>query len=241
MDTTTLLEQLGLKPREADAYLALLELGEASVQEVAKKSGMQRPNCYAVLESLTKKGLAIYHPKQTPRRYIAEDPVRLHTLLKRREEDLEKALPSLRSLFNILPGKPRLRFYEGLEEVKSLYDEILSSKKIDNIWSPEILTPIAGQNYIENFAHRLVENNIELREIVTGNVLPHHHDGLFSPPRQQVRFYSRSKPAETDLFLYDGKVALISYLPMVHALVIEGSGIVQTIQLMFEAMWDQAK
>ena len=50
------LENLGLSEKEAEIYLALLELGTGTVVEVAKKSGVKRPTAYLVLDELKKMG-----------------------------------------------------------------------------------------------------------------------------------------------------------------------------------------
>lgn len=48
------LEQLGLVGKKADVYLASLELGSASVIEIAKKAGVKRTTCYDILFELEK-------------------------------------------------------------------------------------------------------------------------------------------------------------------------------------------
>lgn len=237
MNIVSLLEELGLKQREAEAYLALLELGEASVQAIATKAGQQRPNCYVVLEALAKKGLVSHQTKEGPRRYIAEDPSKLKTLLQQKSELLETSLPNLRSLYSQGPSKPRARFYEGLEGIMLIYEEILSSPGFDCVWSPEILIPIVG-DYTQEVGRQIVAKKMRVREVITGKVLSEYQQKFFTPPLQQLRYYAKGNPAETDLMLFNDKAALISYKPDIHALVVEGSGIVQTLKLMFEAIWE---
>ena len=61
IDTSSLillLQQLGLSKREAEIYLALLELNEALPSVIAKKVGQKRPTCYVTLEKLQARGLS---------------------------------------------------------------------------------------------------------------------------------------------------------------------------------------
>ncbi len=51
------LSALGLSQKEATVYVALLELGTASVQAIARRADLVRPTTYVILEALTKKGL----------------------------------------------------------------------------------------------------------------------------------------------------------------------------------------
>lgn len=46
------LEKLGFSPKEADVYLALLELGTAVVSDVAKKANINRSTTYILLDAL---------------------------------------------------------------------------------------------------------------------------------------------------------------------------------------------
>ena len=51
------LEAFGLTEKESRVYLALLELGEAGIGEIAKKSAIKRTTLYDVVENLKKSGL----------------------------------------------------------------------------------------------------------------------------------------------------------------------------------------
>ena len=55
MDTDELhavLEEAGLSPYQADAYVTLLALGSASASEIATASGVPQPRIYDVLRGL---------------------------------------------------------------------------------------------------------------------------------------------------------------------------------------------
>ena len=59
MDTDELVETLetaGLSPYQAEAYVALLELGTASATEVADTSGVPKPRIYDVIDALETQG-----------------------------------------------------------------------------------------------------------------------------------------------------------------------------------------
>jgi len=238
MNIQSLLEDIGLKPREVEVYLALLELGEASVQKVAIKAGLQRPNCYAVLESLTQKGLANQLSKSGSLHYTAEDPTRLTGLLEERLKALDTFLPQLRSIHNSAPSKPKVRFYEGKESINQLYQDVLGkSERYDCIYCPEDLEPVWGLNYITQFGFLAAEHGMKIRELVGGNLRPVPYEVKYRKPRQEIRYLAPEVIVQTDLILFANSVALVSYKPNMHALVIEGSGIVRTIQTMFDLIW----
>jgi sugar-specific transcriptional regulator TrmB len=82
----TLIEEIGLTPYEARAYVAVLYHGPLSPTGVNQKSGIPRPRTYDVLNSLVGKGLLMEQPGK-PSKYLAVDP---STGLKKLMEDLEK-------------------------------------------------------------------------------------------------------------------------------------------------------
>ena len=49
------LQHLGLSDKEASVYMASLELGSDTVQEIAKRAEVKRANTYAVIEKLMSK------------------------------------------------------------------------------------------------------------------------------------------------------------------------------------------
>ena len=51
------LKKIGLSENETGAYLALLELGSATAQDISKKSGIKRATTYVQLEALMQLGL----------------------------------------------------------------------------------------------------------------------------------------------------------------------------------------
>ena len=51
------LKEIGLSDSEANVYLTLLKLGEATVAEISQSSGLHRTNIYDSLEKLKEKGI----------------------------------------------------------------------------------------------------------------------------------------------------------------------------------------
>lgn len=239
MNQSDVLVSSGLRASEAKVYAALLELGESSVQEIAIKAKLQRPNCYTVLESLRDKGLVSLSVKERGRRYVAEDPAKLKLLARQKLEQLDEALPRLRSVFNAAPAKPKVRYFEGKENIKQLYDEVLEAGSYDGVYSPEFIEKEMG-DYVEYFGRVVAKKKIKMREIITGPLLPDYYPKIFKSPLQQYRFMSPKENTYSEFMLYENKLALTSYRPNVHALIIEGSDIVQTMRIMFEELWKNA-
>ncbi|HWQ60371.1 MAG TPA: helix-turn-helix domain-containing protein [Candidatus Fimivivens sp.] len=124
-----------MEETEAKVYMALLELGPATVSEITKKAGITRTLGYHVLEKLGWYGLVDQvSGKGAKIVYSAEHPQRLVQHIKNRKnqwqrtlEKVEDRLPELVSLYKIA-DKPTIRYQEGIEGVKGIYLETLESK-----------------------------------------------------------------------------------------------------------------
>ena len=81
MSTATIFKEVGLTDKEAAVYLALLELGVASVLRIASKAGVKRPTAYITLAALREKGFVEVIPKGTTTLYQAVDPEKETILL----------------------------------------------------------------------------------------------------------------------------------------------------------------
>src|SRR3989344_962206 len=123
----------GFSENESAVFLALLELGKGSVTQITRKAGLNRTTGYDILDTLVSKGLVGVSGKEPKQEYLAESPERVISLLERQLEEkrsqLEKVrsvLPELKSLHNVA-GRPKVRFYEGIEGLKDIYEDTLTS------------------------------------------------------------------------------------------------------------------
>src|SRR3989338_1441515 len=69
-----ILSELGLSPSEIEVYLASLNLGEASVQEVAHLAKLPRTTAGSILERLNQIGLVSAQTRAAKRIYWVENP-----------------------------------------------------------------------------------------------------------------------------------------------------------------------
>lgn len=128
MDITILFDA-GLTVNEAKVYMALLELGCSSVIEISKKSKVHRVNTYDVLERLQTKGLISLIIKKNKQFYEASDPEHLLHLIDSKKENIKRAIPEMKLLFNIKKDKQKVQYYKGVQGVYYAYNLILEQNK----------------------------------------------------------------------------------------------------------------
>jgi HTH-type transcriptional regulator, sugar sensing transcriptional regulator len=101
-DIIELLQELGFGGYEARAYLALLQHNPASGYELAKVSGIPRPNIYAVLQKLEERGTVARLERDNTTLYIPVPPEEfLARIGQRFQVTLTTAQQALQELANL--------------------------------------------------------------------------------------------------------------------------------------------
>lgn len=147
-------ELVGLREREAKVYLAALELGSSTAQQIAVKTGIQRGSAYAAIGILKKRGMMYESTKGKKQYFNAEKPTQLLQLiqdekkrLQKREEELKASLPMLEALA-ISSERMDIKRFEGWDGLESIRNILLASKTktfeivqfaagADSIWTPK--------------------------------------------------------------------------------------------------------
>lgn len=135
------LESIGLTKKEANLYVELLKLGTQPASIIARRLKSPRSSIQFIAESLVKKGFASKSIRQKITHYTPEKPENLVTILEnkkhrylqsleRQKEEIETILPSLQDLAEHHSyAKPQISFYEGVEGLAGVYEDILTSKE----------------------------------------------------------------------------------------------------------------
>lgn len=121
----TTLGTLGLSPREADIYLAALESGPSLQLPLAAKAGIKRTSMRELLPDLLARGI-LQEVVSGKRKYLAAtDPRELVNALQEKARLASQSLPLLLALQTEKHDKPLVRFYEGIEGVKRVFEQTI--------------------------------------------------------------------------------------------------------------------
>lgn len=240
------LEKLGLSKNEAKIYLALLELGQTTILQLARKTQLKRPTIYLIIDSLLKKNLIQTLPKDKKIFYLAENPQQLLIKLQENTKELQTILPDLQSLYSQEKERPRLTFYEGKEGVKKVYDLIRQSKT-------EILFYGSFKAVKEEFLEHTIKfdqllkrkNFIGAREIVNNTKFDKQFALKINKkghPKHHVRILPKELLfIDCDNAIFDNKLAIFSIKQDYFVVVIESQNIATCYRAMFEMAWKIAK
>lgn len=247
-----ILQKLGLSSKEARVYLAALELGAASVQQIAKKASVNRPTTYVILGSLMKKGLATSVERGKKVLFTAEPPEQLERLLARQQDEIEekrqdllKILPELEAIFNLSENRPKVKFYEGMTGISSSEDDFYRSlERNDRVYS---FSPL--DEMVRLFPNAMV-NQPKLR--LKMNVWAHI---IYTNSKGPVRNATSNKEKRVARFIPSDKFpikSLISILPnkrvqitnltdKLSAVLIEDPTIANAFKVVWDLAWESAE
>lgn len=239
MALQNILEQMGLTQKQAAVYLAALELAEAPALQIARKAGIKRPTAYVALASLQEEGFIEIVPKGGSTLYRAVDPDKLLNKFQEKIDAFKSSLPELRSILNVSPTKPRVRFYEGRNAILSLYETQIFGKKKDIIGVVSIkdVRKILSRDQTLGMLHLMKANDIRIRDILERSA---EAEEYFQEKNRLGVGETRSLPEnlgfDIDMLVYENTVAMISPKALI-AVVIEDAAISSAQRQFLEFLW----
>lgn len=240
MAITDQLKQLGLNHSEISVYLFLLENGISTPPIVSRRTNIARTNCYNILNELVGKGLIAEQLTGKRKAYIANDPESLLRGLERKKEIVSQILPDLRGLFTTQKNKPRIRFFDGVAQIKELYQATLGAKQILGFASTNKLLTLMPKLF-EDYNNELKKRGIFFKDILSAESRTHGAPemavtlrGLYS-----VRFLDpRRGDFPTDMLVWDNSVALITLDEPVFGTILTSRTLANTFRIIHEVMWN---
>ncbi len=234
------LARLGLSEKEAAVYLAALELGPSTVQELAKKAHVNRATAYLLLDTLALRGLVSTFVKGKKRSFAAESPERFLSLLRTQRDELDlretefsKALPALLGLFNREGVRPQVRYLEGKEGLATIRD-MFSALTGEFI---QIVPFDDAAGVRETFGTKpSIKGHMPHRALLVMD----HPDASVIPklPNGEVRVLSSKQfPIHAEISVRGHHVFLYSYRVSLLSVVISSQEIADTIRALFELAW----
>lgn len=243
MDIKLVLDELGLKKSKGIVYLAALETGSGAVVDIAKNARLPRTTTNEIVQQLVDLGLMSYITKGRTRIYTAEPPDKLKILLKERERRVQAILPELRSLVHTAGLRPRVRLYDGIEGVKTVFEDTLtvSDKILCGILSMEDLYKIPGQGFMDDYVKRRVVGGITLRVIRSQIKEVEETWPSSGHEARELRYTPANLVFPMTIYLYDGKIGIIGTQKEHFGMIIESEDFYKTQKNLFETLWEVSR
>jgi len=247
---TNILEKSGLTQEQAEIYSFLLSNGLSPAKLISKQTSIGRALTYKILDRLIELGLAekregtgkitMFFPGHPSR--IKDLVEKEKTIANEAISMLTKIMPSLSSNYNLLFGKPNVQFYEGIEGLSLIYDDILETNQdISIISSPAI---DEGRQEVLHLIKEQIEKQVA-QNIKTKAITPFSEGQKTSTPISEDEKYLITRkivPAEklkipAQIIIYGNKVAITNFKETIISVLVESKYIAETFRIMFDYIW----
>jgi len=232
------LQNLGLNKTEIKIYLALLELGSASVRKIAQKTDVKRTNIYNFIEGLKAKELLTEIKEGNKSIFIPENP---QTLVKKAENNLKNIksdIPELMSIFNLPGSKPKIKFYQGIGGVKRIYeDTLITNETIYEFSDYEKMFSVIEPEWLWNYPPRRASKKIKAYSIAKYGPWAKKIKAKDKEHLRQTKFVKNSQ-FDTEINIYGNKVAMISFRRPYAGVIIEDVAIANTMRTIWKGWWE---
>lgn len=239
------LRDAGLSDNEAKTYLAMLELGPATILQIAAKAGINRPTAYVQVESLKRRGLVTVQTKGKRSLFVPESPAQLESMLERQAKDVELrkerlsgALPELTAMYNLGELKPVVRFFEGIAGLRKMQDDFLKSREkvLYGISNLDQVLKVFPQQRKEYTAMRIAKG-IRTRFIYTsvkGKIFP----AIEPEALRESRYIAPHRlPYTADISIWDDNVGIASLSGRLFGTIITQREVADSFKGLFELLW----
>jgi len=242
----TLLQKLGLDPKESRTCLKLLELGAQPVSVLAKNVGIPRPTMYLVLESLKKKGF-IEDFERMGIKYVRAIPAKnFPDILRRRESEiattrelLETHFPELEKLENHLSITPKVRFFEGAREVEKMYDEVCQQSEFCAFFDPYLVKKFMPRHYFR-IPEELKRRGGTARELLVDGDDAREYRDRFHSKKHQIHLLPAQIQFPSDTIITKTKIFMIAYGEAeIVATEIQSPSLAKTQKVWFDELWQK--
>ncbi len=240
----------GLSEKEAKVYLAVLDLGAASVLEISKKTYLKRTSIYEIMPALIKRGLISQTLERKRLRFVAESATSLYRQKNLELDILGQLLPSLEAFRNKKPNKPSIKWFEGKEALQKVFVDMVRETSLN-----DTILALEGK-FGETLKHlggdffKGVLKEKKMRGLRSKTIL--------AMTRAEFELATRAVPWSVDhqisirliadhvnqvgvnWYLYQNKLAFIVPGQLL-ALVIENQLFKESLNFVFENMWKNAE
>jgi sugar-specific transcriptional regulator TrmB len=233
------LQEVGLPEKEAKVYIAMLELGRATAQDIAKKADVNRATTYFVMENLMKKGLASAIDEGPRQYFLPEDPSQIEAIFEKKRVEFEaqrervEGLVSELSAINALKTKkPIVKYYlgkEGILRMAKASFKVGKGHEGFSIFSRAMLDKYIPREDRDRARKVRVNNRVQMKVICNPSdeqIVPAIGDKF-------VVVMPEKYDLPGDITVYKNIVQLISYTDMT-GIVIENEDISKTLKALFD-------
>ena len=243
------LQQLGCTDKHIRFYKVNLELGAASLTEIAGKAHLQRSTAYVIAAELLAKGLVSENHKTYKKLFIAAEPDVIVRKLEakyrqigRNNLALKEALPELRAAYQATTTRPRVRTFEGKADLEKIWRDILATQQEVLLWTNQQSEQhVFGSSMHDAFIKERLDRNIPIRVLAVRNADGEALCTEDAVKLRETRLLPETMHFTSETYIYGTSVAVIDIGADIFGVITENEQIAASQRAIFELTWAQSK
>jgi sugar-specific transcriptional regulator TrmB len=240
------LQEIGLSEKESQVYLALLQVDNESIQDLAKRTGINRTTVYPVLETLEKKGLVSEVQVGKKTHYEAAAPERLETFVERQKVVLEERslrlkdiIPQIKSVQREEGERPLVKFFDGRDGTISAMEEFFGTEEKEGeayfFYSRDLL----DKNFTQQEKDRYLKMRLD-RKIKSESIYTFSKGDLGSDSNaNRLQIDGNKFPITCDIAVYKDTVRVTTLGNTVSSILIRSKDFAETLTSLFRLVKDK--
>ena len=231
----------GFSSNEAKTYLAVLQLGQTTINPIAKATGIPRTSIYNFIDALVARGVFRRTLVRGRAYYTAQPPQLLLEEQEQKLTRLRESLPLLNAVHNRATTRPRIHVFEGESEVKNIVaEEVNCQHEALYIWTGhEMMAMVGGTRRMSRIDKARIQKGVRIKTIRFKE-----RDSKFETSKsgskhlRELRWAPKGFPQHMGVGIYDtGKVGFFSTRREGFGLLIESKELEVLMRSLFEHVW----
>ncbi len=233
-----ILISLGWQQKQADVYLALLELGTAKVSQIAKEANLNRVTCYDILESLQSDMIVTPIKINRQKHYTAISPEALLAKVESHTSALRQNLNKFKEVQGSSQYK-QVKYFQGLKQCQLVLHNLLESQSdiycfldiADLLTStPDFLS--------KQFAKARQQHNVFLHIIAPDTPEAHQVQSTDCSSNRKTKLINgASHLFPSSMYIMEDKLITVEFGESPNLVLIENANMAQTQLNIFKMLW----
>lgn len=238
-------------PEEIKTFLYLLEQGEQTAGNLAKKTGLSRPSLYGYLKNLQEKGLVVESQKNGVKTFLASREDKVKALFDEHIRELENGKNEIEKAFKDMQKgsisiNPKFQLFEGKDGLQNILRDVLLYHDIQTMsyWPIKSIIETVTADFFKKLNVKRIKQKIYVRAIWPENQMIDIKKQPFMGGGE--KFYRETRIAPPQIafsmgyWIYGNKVAFLSSSKEAFGFIVESKEFVEMLSSQFELVWNSS-
>lgn len=232
------LQKLGFNEKEVQVYLYLIEYGISPASEVSRHISIPKSTVNFIADNLWKRGILKKSFQSKTGYYEADIDMLEESVLTdalQKQNTLRDILPVLKEKSKNTISKPKITFFDGVDNCKQTYLELLKVQEVFfEFGAHEDLENAFGKDFMQEFINSRVKNKIFCDSIGTGGDVEESLQKKDAEHNRKLKVFTGNYgKIYSSITIYDNKVLILNLRWVYTGVLIENTDFAETMKAIF--------